>query len=414
MQWSDRGVPSGGRVKSNCLHSVKLAFNYTQPLRKLGLANYSVFEHLKVSRPFSRALALALATVFLATGAAVSAAHAADTDGISGAPASETGADGRSRFSYQVAPGQQVVDGYEVRNTGTSAQVMTVFATDAFNTPDGGYGLLDTGVAPTGGGSWVSFAAGAKQLSLPIAAGATQLIRFTVNVPADASPGDHAAGIVISVKSPSGQVIVDRRVATRVYVRVSGAIQAALTIGNIAASYQSQLNPFAGTTSLVFTVKNSGNVALAANAVVGVNTFLGIGVTEPQHTSIEELLPGATRVVTMTVSGVAQLGYLNPYVHLIPTVDKDALNPGQFRQIDRDTTLIVPPWWLIGLILIAASVWLFLVLRRRRDDTNAAAWIAQMEAEAKLKYGTTEQDLVGAGAVTASDASPAPSTDTKR
>ena len=363
---------------------------------------------------FARAIALALATLFLATGAAVSVAHAADTNGIAGAPATDTGTDGRSRFSYQVAPGQQVVDGYEVRNTGTSAQVLTVFATDAFNTPDGGYGLLDTGVTPKDGGSWVFFAGGVKQLTLPLAAGASQLIRFTVAVPADASPGDHAGGIVISARSPSGQVIVDRRVATRLYVRVSGTVQAALTIGNIAASYANQLNPFAGTTSLVFTVKNSGNVALAANAVVGVNTYFGFGATDPRHSSIEELLPGATRVVTMTVTGVAQLGYLNPYVHLIPTVDKDALNPGRFREINRDTTLIVPPWWLIVLILIAAAVWLLLVLRRKRDDTNAAAWIAQMEAEAKSKYGNTEHALVGVGAVTATDAPPSPSIDPKR
>ena len=365
------------------------------------------------ARPFARAIALVLATLFLAVGAAVSVAHAADTNGISGTPASETGADGRSRFSYQVAPGQQVQDGYLVRNSGTAAQTMTVFATDAFNTPDGGYGLLDTNAKPKDSGSWVAFAGGVKQLTIPLAAGASQLVIFTVDVPADASPGDHAAGVVISVTSPSGQVIVDRRVATRLYVRVSGALQATLTVGSIAASYASQLNPFAGTTSLVFTVKNNGNVALAANAVVGATTYFGIAAAPQSRTTIGELLPGATRVVTMTVPGVAQLGYLNPFVHLIPTIDKDALNPGQLREIDRDTTLIVPPWWLIILIALAGGVWAFLVLRRRSNDKNAAAWVAHMEAEAKRKYGD-EDDLVGAALTGLTGAASAPSDATKR
>lgn len=365
------------------------------------------------ARPFARAIALTFATLFLAAGAAVSVAHAADTNGISGAPANEAGADGRSRFSYQVAPGQQVQDGYLMRNTGTTAQTMTVFATDAFNTPDGGYGLLDTDAKPTDSGSWVAFAGGVKQLTIPLAAGASQLVPFTVDVPADASPGDHAAGVVISVTSPSGQVIVDRRVATRLYVRVSGALQATLTVGSIAASYASQLNPFAGATSLVFTVKNNGNVALAANAVVGVNTYFGIGAAPQSRTTIGELLPGATRVVTMTVPGVAQLGYLNPYVHLIPTIDKDALNPGQLRGIDRDTTLVVPPWWLIILIVLAGGVWAFLVLRRRSNDKNAAAWVAHMEAEAKRKYDD-QDDLVGADVTGLTGAASAPSDATKR
>ncbi|MHC5797378.1 hypothetical protein ACVXZ4_14595 [Lacisediminihabitans sp. FW035] len=366
----------------------------------------------KFARTHVRLIALLLASLFLATGFSGSAANAEDTNGISGAPANETGADGRSRFSYQISPGQQLQDGYLVRNTGTTSQTMTVFATDAFNTPDGGYGLLDTDAKAEDSGAWVTFAGGAKALSLPIAAGASQLVPFTLTVPADASPGDHAAGLVISVLSPSGQVLVDRRVATRLYVRVPGALQATLTVGNIAAKYAGQLNPFTGTTSLVFTVKNNGNVALAANAVVGVNTYFGIGASSIRRASIGELLPGASRVITMSVPGVGQLGYLNPYIHLLPTVEKDALDPGPLREIDRDTVLFVPPWWLIILLVIAAAVWPFLVIRRKRNDKNAAAWIEQMEAEAKRKYGD-ESELVGANSIAISDSPEPPSSHAK-
>src|SRR4051794_20169077 len=69
-------------------------------------------------------------------------ARAEDTVGIAGAPSNGTDPDGRSRFSYQVQPGQQVADAYLVRNTGTTDQSVTLMATDAYNTDDGAFALL--------------------------------------------------------------------------------------------------------------------------------------------------------------------------------------------------------------------------------------------------------------------------------
>jgi dihydroorotate dehydrogenase (fumarate) len=321
----------------------------------------------------------------LAAASAALPAYADDTDGISGSPSDESGADGRSRFSYQVSPGQQIVDNYVVRNTGTTGQTMKVFATDAYNTDDGSYGLLDTDAAPADAGNWVSFAGGVKSLEIPLDPGASQVLPFTIDVPADAAPGDHAAGIVISVTSAEGQILVDRRVATRLYVRVPGDLQPALTISSIAADYNGQFNPLDGETAITFTVKNSGNVALAANMVAGVNTYFGIGAGPQTRQELSEMLPGSTRTITMTVTGVGQLGYLNPYVSLQPTVDDDAMNPGPLAQVNRDTVTFAVPWLLLALLVIAAGVWGFIRLRRARDEKTARDWIAYTEAEARRK-----------------------------
>ncbi len=330
-----------------------------------------------------------LAALLLAATAATfslpAAAVADDTDGISGQPANETGADSRTRFSYQIGPGQRVDDNYLVRNTGSTAQVMTVFATDAYNTDDGSYGLLDTDATPVDAGGWVRFAGGATSLEIPLEPGASQLVTFSVEVPADASPGDHAAGIVISVVSPQGEILVDRRVATRLYVRVPGDLTASMTVSSISAEYSGGLNPFSGTTTITFTLKNNGNVALEGALVAGVNTYFGIGSGTAVRGEVAEMLPGSTRTMSVAVDGVPQIGYLNPYVRIAPAVDEEAINPGPLREVSRDTAIFVTPWWLLAIIVIALAVWGFLRLRARRDEKNAAEWIEYTEAEARRK-----------------------------
>jgi hypothetical protein len=358
----------------------------------------------RLARGFALFFAALTIAGALSLGAPAGDAHADDSDGISGTPASETAADGRSRFSYEAAPGQQLTDNYQVSNTGTTAQVMRIFSADAFNTDDGSYGLLDTGVDSVDAGAWVTFANGAKFVDVPLGPGESQLVTFTLTVPADAAPGDHAAGIVISVTSPQGQILVDRRVATRLYVRVPGDLQPALTVGSIAASYQPSLNPLDGTTTVTFTVRNSGNVALGANMVVGVNTYFGIGATAQLTEKLSEMLPRSTRVLTIEVPGVAQLGYLNPFVELVPTAAAELSNPGPLAAVDRDTVTIAMPWWLILSLIVGGAVYLFLRIRRRTDNRRAEEWVAHMEAEARTKAQAESQaELVASGTTTDGD-----------
>jgi hypothetical protein len=355
---------------------------------KLNLDRCTVLRNPKLEHPLRRLvaalLAVSFAAVVMVAGASIPAARADDsTNGISGAPSDGTSVDDRSRFSYQVDPGQHLDDFYLVRNTGTTPQSMKLFATDAFNTTKGEFGLLDTKAQPKDAGSWVSFPNGQPSVVVPLAPGESKIVSFRLTVPANASPGDHAGGIVISVATPQGNIVVDRRVATRMYVRVKGDLQAGLTIGSVAATYRPTLNPFSGTTVLKFTVRNNGNVALGANMVAQIKTYLGIGASGLVHASVAEMLPGSTRVVSVEVPGVPQIGYLNPHLSLVPTVDPDALSPGPLRTTARDINVFVMPWWLLILIAVAVAIWGLIVFRRGRDAVRAQEWIAHMEAEAR-------------------------------
>ena len=324
------------------------------------------------------------------------AARADDTDGISGAPSDGVDTDDRSRFSYQVAPGQVLNDFYWVKNTGTTDTTMTVFATDAYNADDGAYGLLDTDMTPVDAGSWVAFAGGATRVDVPLAPGASQVIPFTLTVPADASPGDHPAGILISVRSLEGEIRVDRRIGTRLYVRVPGDLQPQMTISSLKASYEGQLNPLNGRTTLTFTIDNTGNIALSGRLLLGAKTFFGIPVGELVRQNLDEILPGNSRTISVSIPGVPQVGYLNPSVQLAPTVDEGAMDAGQIPQASRDTVILATPWWLIILLALVLLVAAVLRIRRARDERAARDFLAYVDSEAR-RTAEDDRDAVLAG-----------------
>lgn len=336
--------------------------------------------------PRHRALAGVALALALASGLALAASSAASAeegiDAIAAGPATATGPDPtRSRFSYQLDPGQQVTDEFLVSNPGTTPQAITIFATDAFTDDDGKYSLLDTDEPAQDVGRWVQFGGGQTSLSLILQPGEQQILPFTMAVPADARPGDHAGGLVVSAVTPGAEVSVDRRVATRLYARVKGELQTALTITSITASYSPELNPFAGRTTISYTITNGGNVSLGADVVSRVRGLFGIPIGELDTAEIPEMLPGDTRTVTAEVDGVGQWIFLSPEIDLAATVDEDALDAGPLPTAARETVIVVVPWGLIAVLVIAAIVWLVMRWNRSRNDKRATAWLEYSEAE---------------------------------
>jgi len=361
---------------------------------------FSARPNARGPRSLAIALIAGIALSLAALGPAATAADEAapeDTIGISAKPqAADENSVGRTRFSYQMSPGQNIDDVYVVTNSGTTAQTFTVFATDAFNTAEGGYGLLDTGVQPADAGAWVRFG-GETSVTAALQPGESREIPFSLVVPADASPGDHAAGMVVSALADDGQVLVDRRVGTRLYVRVPGDLQPNLTVDGMSASYTPSINPLAGEATVTFTVRNAGNVALSGDLKTEIKGLFGIGLTSALETEVDEMLPGSTRTVTTTVSGVGQWVFLNPVVTLYPSVDAEALNPGPLTSVTRDTILFAVPWVLLGLIVVGLGIWGWIVFSRRRDARRAQAWIEYTEAEARRK-AESEREPAGVAA----------------
>lgn len=314
-------------------------------------------------------VASALVAALLGPMAQPAAAADDDTVGIAAAPAKQGQPDGRSRFSLVVSAGQSVDDTLLVRNTGSTDQTFDLYATDAFNTDDGAFALLEGAATPSDAGTWVAFDGGSRESSLDLKAGAQAIVPFTVTVPADATPGDHAGGIVVSLKTTSGQTTVDRRLATRLYVRVQGTVTPTLVVRSVTASQPAGGNPFSAPTTITAVVENTGDVALTAQAQAYVHTWFGRSVGTPSTADVAELLPGATRTLTFDVGSVGRVGYLAPHVTLTPSADADAY-AFTLPPVDGRGTAAAIPWLVVIVVLVAAGTW-FLVVRRRRSSSGA-------------------------------------------
>ncbi|WP_051208590.1 WxL protein peptidoglycan domain-containing protein [Propionicicella superfundia] len=337
---------------------------------------------LRVVRLVRTLLTTAILVLCAVVALPAASARADDTTGIAIAPVSAKGVtDGRSRFTYQVDPGQKLTDHVRVSNAGTTSIKVTVFATDAYNADNGDFALRDTAEKATGAGSWVSFG-GKPKLTLTLTRGQSRVIPFTVTVPKDATPGDHPGGVVASA-TQVGDITVERRIANRMYVRVSGDLQPNLTISSLSGAHKSGLNPADGSVTVTATITNSGNVALEGVLTLSASTWFGIGVGETTRQPLSEILPGNTRTVVVELAGVPQAGYAQVKLLLQSGISGDAPDPGPLPVVERDVFVFAVPWIVLGVLALAVAVWLVLRWRRRRDAKRAAEWLAYTEAEAR-------------------------------
>ena len=247
------------------------------------------------------ALALAVAGLVV-VGAAP--AHASDNGQWSVAP---TGADGvtpRDWFEYQLRPGQTLRDLVSVSNLTDHPMTFAIYPSDAYNTPrDGTFALRLQKEASGDAGTWINL--GYQNLEVPAKSRAD--LPFEIDIPADASPGDHAAGIIAEDTSPpdpatQGQgVNIQRRVGTRVYIRVAGPLQPSLQVTQIGVKKtQALLPPFTGRghATVAYEVTNTGNVRLQGQSTLRIKGLFGRVLKTYAPVDLPELLPHGSVVVT--------------------------------------------------------------------------------------------------------------------
>lgn len=277
-------------------------------------------------------------------------------------PSSRTGPGNRPFFTYDLAPGAAVTDYVAVTNLGTSPQTFTVYASDAFTTATGGYDLLPADRPAADAGSWIRL--GRRIVTVPPRSRAD--IPFSLTVPPNATPGDHAAGIVAAVTATSataaGQTTrLEQRVGARVYLRVTGHLRPGLRVDGLRAAYRPGAVPFAGRLELSYTVRNTGNTRIAPGQQAAVTGLFGLPVGSTTLDPLPELLPGAALERHATVSGPALLR-LTAAVSLTGAPARSTV------------TVWAPSWYYLLLLLLPAAIWL---LRRRRpapeDSTDPPA-----------------------------------------
>ncbi|MGI9823018.1 WxL protein peptidoglycan domain-containing protein [Agromyces sp. Marseille-Q5079] len=338
---------------------------------------------------FSAGLAALVTVAGLAVGlagAAPAVAEEAAPVSWSVTPADASGPDGRVAVEHEIDPAASADDRFAVRNLGSEEITFRLAAADGFTNDNGRFDMLPSDQESVDSGTWITLPE-----SVTVAPGGTAVVPFTIAVPEDAQPGDHAAGItasILSVKEGEGTGVgVESRVGFRVMTRVAGELAPAYSVQHLEADYRTSWNPLRpGSIDVVFDVVNEGNARLA---VAGLLSIAGRTVAFPaEGESPQEILPGESRSVALTVSRVWPLFAFPGEVALSPTVISASGEPTDEVAVEvasssTDVLLWAVPWPQLLVLVGLALIILALLWRRGRSKRNLEALLTEAREEGR-------------------------------
>ncbi len=279
------------------------------------------------------------------------------TWGIS--PADADDADGRGAIEHIVEPGETVTEHVLVRNLGEQPLTLDLYTADA--TLDVGvFDLLSDEEESTAVGVWAT----PETAQLTLEPRERRIVPVTIAVPGTAEPGDHAGGIVAVLRpdeEADDALLVERRVGTRIYLRVAGPVtpELSVTLGDV--RYHHSWLPFApGSGTATLTVTNSGNIRLAGQAAAKVDGVAGLRLGETDDVVIPELLPRASLDVEVAFDALAPLGPLTVSAEALPLTSGGQELGGSVPPGTAQATVWAVPWStlaLLALLVAGALVW---------------------------------------------------------
>lgn len=303
----------------------------------------------------------------------------------------ESAPDARVSFRHAVDPGAEVGDTVTLTNFSEHPATFDVYAGDGVVTADGQFDLPPTGTTPEGAGSWIALGDAAGTVREPgavqrveVGPGAEVALPFVVRVPADATPGDHPAGIVAALATSTAEgVAMDSRVGTRLHLRVTGDLTPALTVRDVRSTYTPSWNPFApGTLRLDYTVANTGNVRLGATAAASAAGPFGVADASAAGEDLREVLPGQTAGGSVEVDAWPLVRLSGDVAVLPAVVGEDAVDATLTTAGSRWSAWAVP-WVQVGLVLLVVGLLLAVRRARARREAVTRRRIAAAVAEAQ-------------------------------
>ncbi|MEU4154981.1 DUF916 domain-containing protein [Actinoplanes sp. NPDC026670] len=339
------------------------------------------------SPAFAAAPVSPASSAFLA-GPAVSPGTAAGALTWSVAPSGPKGPNGRTAFDYKLDPGATLTDHVAVTNHSRQPLTLRLYATDAVTTAGGGFGLLAATAEPTGAGAWITPA----RTTVTLPATSRTIVPFTLTVPADATPGDHAAGVVASLAEDATgrQVTVDHRVGSRVHLRVTGPLRPELTVTDMHVTASTSWNPFRlPRLTATFTVANTGNVRLSAQSSARASGLFGLGARTATTTAVPEILPGGSVRTAVQLTDVPPLFRERLTATVTPaTADGRPIDPAPLPATAGQTVWLIP-WSQLALLTLAAALTAAGALARRRSRRRLAEAITAAEARGRRAEAIT-------------------------
>ncbi|GCE14740.1 WxL protein host-binding domain-containing protein [Tengunoibacter tsumagoiensis] len=103
-------------------------------------------------------------------------------------------------FVFDSQPGKQIQGRVLVVNAGTAIGLVTLYTVDGMTGEDSGVVYPDRSVTRQDVGSWLHL----TTTRLTLKPSQSQIVDFTVDIPANVRPGNHVGGIVAALDSPTG------------------------------------------------------------------------------------------------------------------------------------------------------------------------------------------------------------------
>ena len=335
--------------------------------------------------PIGRKLA-ALALTLMAGLALTGPAAAADTQPDEGtvrwsvAPADTEGRDGRRVINLDLEPGATTEDRILVENLSSREVTFAITANDGYRTKSGSFDAMPSHHVPEFGGAWIKL----PQDSVTLDGGEKIILPFQVEIPENATPGDHIAGVMASIRTEatSQNVAMESRMGVRVNIRVAGEVSAVASVDGVTAEYEMNWNPFApGRVTLAGDVANSGNIRFVGR--LGAEAQ-GSGPGDVEALEQLEFLPGETRRMTASVEQVWPLGPITVTYRALREVVEAPNGTGNdvtIGEVVGEVTVWAVPWpqliVLVLLVLLVAAV----LLRRRAKRRRLERMLAEARAE---------------------------------
>ena len=210
---------------------------------------------------------LALAVLTLPLCASV---HAVEYAGIGGYPAYPRPDQPRSEsiFIHTLEPDAVREEGVQVSNSTDTEKTILVNAVDSIRPAGGGFACAHRDNEVRKVGTWIAM----ETTEIVIAPGNTELVPFTITVPADARSGEHNACIIIEEKpsdTPGEGLTLSTRVGIRVLLTVPGDLVRELTNPQSTVATNDD-----GTYTFRTSVTNTGTTSVETDVAVRVRSLL--------------------------------------------------------------------------------------------------------------------------------------------
>jgi hypothetical protein len=213
--------------------------------------------------------------------------------------------------------------------------------------------------------------------TITIPAGKEVAVAYTMTVPRNATPGDHAGGIVAvnaqaeGVQESEGVTVgIKRAVGTRIYTRIAGPLNPSLSVTDVTVDTQEKAQiPFLqqGKATITYTVVNTGNTRISANQALIVTGLFGQTLYQPTLAKAPEILPGETITLVQPWDSVPAFNQASVRVEFQATDVS-----GQEVSAAGNATVWYIPWlFLLAVALIILAIVGLRWWRNRREPQRA-------------------------------------------